>query len=96
MICASLTRDQHPKEVFVHHLAGVGGVGGDGGGLPMDFVAFRDREQPNPNPPADNWPAAAGARLDERTYLCQNWRGDVVAVFSREGFLVNQMVSGQW
>jgi RHS repeat-associated protein len=89
---ASWSIDTNPKEVFVNHFAG---LGGRGGALPLDFVIHRNREALSPGQNAnewiDNWTAQAGSLLDERTYFCQNWRGDVVALFDDVGGLVNQI-----
>jgi RHS repeat-associated protein len=71
--------DQHPKEVFVHHAAGLDGFGGSSY---IDAVVLRDRD-------ADTaWHEEADSTREERRYYCQNWRADVVAVVDSTGTLV--------
>ncbi|CAG1010355.1 hypothetical protein PHYC_03836 [Phycisphaerales bacterium] len=58
------------REAFVNHAAGSGGFGG---ASYIDSVILRDRD------------TDGNGGLDERRYLCQNWRADVVAVTKSDG-----------
>ncbi len=72
----------NPKEQFVYNMAG---VAGSGGSSYIDSVIMRDRDANT------NWEAAADSVLEERVYYCQNWRADVVALFTEAGQLINQL-----
>ncbi len=76
------TIDTNPKEQFVYNMAG---VAGGGGSSYIDSVILRDRDANTA------WEAAADSVLEERVYYCQNWRADVVALFSDAGQLINQL-----
>lgn len=69
-------QDAHPKEAFVYHNSGGGGFGGSSY---VDSVILRDRDA------ATAWAAQSDATLEERRYLVQNWRADVVAVLRGDG-----------
>src|SRR5690606_29755538 len=69
--------DADPKEVFVHHNAGLGGYGGSSS---IDSVILRDRDATNQGGQDDG--------LEERRYYCQNWRADVSAVLTDAGSMV--------
>lgn len=79
------TIDANPKEQFVNHAAGLVGIAGSGGSSYIDSVIRRDRDANT------NWEAQADAMLEERTYTCQNWRADVIALMTSGGVLVNQV-----
>lgn len=68
--------DANPKEQFVYHCAGNGGWGGSSY---IDSVLLRDRDMTN------GWTGAADGTLEERVYLLQNWRADVVAIVEPDG-----------
>ncbi|MFN7021239.1 MAG: RHS repeat-associated core domain-containing protein [Phycisphaerales bacterium] len=71
--------DADPKEVFVHHNAGLGGYGGSSY---IDSVILRDRD-------ADTgWTSAADDKREERRYYCQNWRADVSAILTDAGSMI--------
>jgi len=71
--------DADPKEVFVHHNAGLGGYGGSSY---IDSVILRDRD-------ADTaWPEPADDKREERRYYCQNWRADISAILTDSGSMV--------
>lgn len=79
---SSWTIDSDPKEQFVYHNAGVAGAGGSSY---IDAVILRDRDANTA------WESQADGTLEERTYYCQNWRADVVALMTDSGELVNQV-----
>ena len=70
--------DTAPKEVFVHHAAG---LDGHGGSSYIDSVLLREKDA------STAWTAASNG-LDERVFHCQNWRGDVSVVLSDDGSLL--------
>lgn len=70
--------DAAPKEVFVHHNAGLSGFGGSSY---IDAVILRDRDADT------DWWAAADSTREERRYLCQNWRADVSVMLTDTGIL---------
>ncbi|MGD9789023.1 MAG: hypothetical protein AB7Q00_07955 [Phycisphaerales bacterium] len=63
-------QDSSPKERFVYNAAGQGGFGG---GSYVDNSALRDRDANTA------WTSASDGSLEQRTYLCRNWRNDLVA-----------------
>jgi hypothetical protein len=67
--------DADPKERYVHNAAGLAGRATSSY---IDSVVLRDRD-------LAAWTAAASETLDERTYLLQNWRADVVAAATLSG-----------
>ncbi len=69
----------YPKEVFVHHNAGMGGYGGSSY---IDSVILRDRET------KFNWTEETDSTRGERQYYCQNWRADVSAILTDAGNMV--------
>ncbi len=71
--------DANPKEVFVHHAAGVDGTGGSSY---LDAMILRDRDA------STAWHEEADAAREERRYSCHNWRGDVGAILSASGRMV--------
>ena len=74
--------DANPKEQFVYNMAG---VAGSGGSSYIDSVIMRDRDA------SVNWELAADSVLEERVYYCQNWRADVISLFTDAGQLINQL-----
>lgn len=76
--------DASLKERHTPHMAGFDGVGNVTGGGGPDGEIMRDKDA------STAWSAAANA-LDERRYICQNQRGDVVAVLTDNGILVEQV-----
>ena len=79
---SSWTIDGDPKEQFVYQNAG---LGGSGGSSYIDSVILRDRDANTA------WEDEADPTLEERTYYCQNWRADVVALMTSDGHLINQV-----
>jgi len=71
--------DTHPKEVFVHHNAGMGGYGGSSY---IDSVILRDKDI------KAKWTEEAADERGERRYYCQNWRADVSAILTDTGSMV--------
>jgi len=83
MLITYRDQDSNPKERFVYHAAGMGGFGGSSY---IDDVVLRDRDY-NANAgfsSNSSWFLAADSTMEERMYLCQNWRADVVAVASAD------------
>ena len=80
--------DGAPKEQFYYNAAGLGGTGGSSY---IDSVILRDRDSLNDDPPGGtelchvDWSAEPADTLDERRYLCQNWRADVSSVITDTG-----------
>ena len=75
--------DSYSKETFIYHAAGARGPGFVGG------ILLRDREGTLTNPVS--WAAdAAGDARDERVYACSDFRGNVSALVSGAGTLVEQ------
>ena len=68
--------DADPKERFDYHGAG---LAGSGGSSYIDRVILRDRDHNS------GWSSAADGTLEERVYLLQNWRADVVAIILPNG-----------
>jgi RHS repeat-associated protein len=66
----------------VYHAAGLAGAGGSSY---IDSVILRDRDANTA------WEDQADGTLEERVYLCQNWRADVVALMTSDGHLINQV-----
>ncbi len=73
--------DADPKEVFVHHNAGLAGYGGSSY---IDSVILRDRDT------SAAWHEGIGeiSVRDERVYYAQNWRGDVSALLTDTGSMI--------
>jgi len=76
------TIDANPKEQYVYNTAG---VAGSGGSSYIDSVILRDRDANTA------WEDSADATLEERTYYCQNWRADVIALMTDAGQLLQQV-----
>ena len=74
--------DIDPKEEFVNQEAGLDGAGGSSF---INDVVLRDRDANTA------WTSAADGTLEERIYLCQNWRGDVCALVESNGDQVEQV-----
>ena len=75
--------DSYSKETFVYHAARARGPGFAGG------IVLRDREGTLTNPVS--WAAdVAGDTREERTYACSDFRGNVSALVSGAGTLVEQ------
>lgn len=74
--------DANPKEVFVHHNAGLGGWGGSSY---IDSVLLRDRDANTA------WYAQADSTREERVYYCQNWRADTVALLTDSGKMLERV-----
>ncbi|MGD9689272.1 MAG: RHS repeat-associated core domain-containing protein [Phycisphaerales bacterium] len=72
--------DANPKERHVPHFAGLNGYGNAAQGG-IDGEILRDRDA------STAWAAAADG-LDERRYICQNWRGDVSAIITDGGIMI--------
>ncbi len=58
---------------------------GGGDALYIDAVVLRDRDANTA------WHDEADGTLEERVYYCQNWRADVVALFSSAGHMLHQV-----
>ncbi|MCC7389448.1 MAG: hypothetical protein IT431_11835 [Phycisphaerales bacterium] len=71
-----------PKEDFVYHNAGLAGYGSSSY---IDSVILRDADSNT------SWSAASDGTLEERTYYCQSWRADVVALLTDAGQLIQQV-----
>jgi RHS repeat-associated protein len=63
--------DSSPKEEWVSHLAGEDGLGGSSY---INGVVLRDKDADT------DWVNQSDGTLEQRVYLCQNWRGDVSAL----------------
>ena len=63
--------DTSPKEQFVNAMAGLDGKGRSSY---INDVVCRNRDN------TSGWLAASDGTLEERYYLCPNWRGDVSAL----------------
>ena len=74
--------DANPKEQFTYHNAG---LRGGGGSSYIDSVILRDRDA------TGEWHEEADSTLEERVYYCQNWRADVVALFTDTGHMIQQV-----
>jgi RHS repeat-associated protein len=72
--------DATPKEVFVHHNAGLSGFGGSSY---IDAVILRDRDAST-----NWWEDATDGLREERIYYVQNWRADVSALLTDTGSLI--------
>ncbi|MDX2131578.1 MAG: hypothetical protein SFY69_05975 [Planctomycetota bacterium] len=48
-------------------------------------MILRDRDNTSCGGGVDPWRCASDGTLEERRYLCQNWRADVVAVTQSDG-----------
>ncbi len=68
--------DTSPKEEFCYHNAG---ASGRGTASYIDLVAFRDKDANTA------WTSASDGVLEERRYVCQNWRADVVSIVTNTG-----------
>ena len=84
MVATYRSTDSSPKEQFVHHAAGMGGLGGYGGSSHIDAVVLRERDANSA------WTAASDGVLEERLNYWQNWRADVVAIVNSAGKLVER------
>ena len=79
MVASFRDDDEEPKEVFVHHAAGLGGYAGSSY---IDSVILRDRDVKN------GWTGLSEGTREERLYYCQNWRADVSAILTDTGKMV--------
>ncbi|MGD9791110.1 MAG: RHS repeat-associated core domain-containing protein [Phycisphaerales bacterium] len=79
MVASFRDDDEEPKEVFVHHAAGLSGYGGSSY---IDSVILRDRDVKN------GWTGLSEGDREERLYYCQNWRADVSAILTDTGKMV--------
>lgn len=68
--------DEDPKERFTYHNAGTAGLGH---ASYIDSVVLRDKDANTA------WTAASDETLEERLYYIQNWRADVVSLWSSDG-----------
>lgn len=68
--------DANPLEVYVHHAAGLDGVGT---GSYVDHIILRERD------------TDADGVLDEFHFYCQNWRADVVVILDEAGRQIEQV-----
>jgi RHS repeat-associated protein len=72
--------DQYPREVFVHHNAGLGGFGASSH---VDNILLRDRDNTT-----DWYLDPAAEERAERCYFFHNWRNDISAVLSQGGSML--------
>jgi RHS repeat-associated protein len=70
--------DSSPKEEFIHHAAGLDGLGRSSY---IDLVIMRLKDANTA------WTAASDGTLEERIVYCQNWRADVSALVTSGGAL---------
>ena len=70
--------DTSPKEDFVPHQAG---ADGNGASSYIDLVICRNKDANTA------WTTASDTTLEERTYLCQNWRADLSAMVDSAGMM---------
>ncbi|MCK4873242.1 MAG: hypothetical protein KAS72_10995 [Phycisphaerales bacterium] len=68
--------DDDPKEQFTHHNAGLSGRGGSSY---IDMIICRDKDANT------DWDAEADGTLEERVYYFHNYRGDVAALLTDDG-----------
>ncbi|MCW5777088.1 MAG: hypothetical protein KIS87_11670 [Phycisphaeraceae bacterium] len=79
------------KERFVYHAAGFRSSGSY-----IDDVVLRDRDavQPEADPantdPAETWLFESDGVLEERVFICQNWRADAALVVDSSGAAVQR------
>ena len=71
--------DSDPKEEFVVQHAGLDGAGGSSY---INGVVLRDKDANTA------WTDASDGTLENRVYYCQNWRGDVSALVTATGKMV--------
>lgn len=76
--------DSSPKERFIYRNAG---VAGSGSSSYIDEVILRDRDNTGG---AAGWDAASDGTLEERAYYLHNWRHDVVALISDQGYVLER------
>ncbi len=74
--------DTAPKEEWVNQDAGLDGRGGSSY---INGVVLRNKDANTA------WTSASDGTLEERIYLCQNWRGDVSALVYASGDEVEQV-----
>ena len=74
--------DSDPKEEWVNQDAGLSGRGGSSY---INGLVLRDRDA------TTGWTSASDGTLEERTYVCQNWRGDVSALVYSNGDQLEQV-----
>ncbi len=73
------TLDTYPKERFIPHAAGLGGLGGSSY---IDAVVLRDRDN------TSAFTEAADSSAETRTGYCHNWRSDAAALVTDTGKLL--------
>lgn len=86
MLATFRDSDSDPRERFVYHAAGTSGFGGSSY---VDQAVLRDKDANTA------WTSAADSTMEERTYICQNWRADVVAAVDADtsnGLCVKQRI----
>ena len=69
--------DTSPKELLVHHAAGLNGSGSSSSSI--DSLLVRDRDE------TSSWTSAADSTAETRSYYLRNWRNDVVAMTTSTG-----------
>jgi RHS repeat-associated protein len=69
------------------HAAGVGGYGGSSY---VDHVVLRERDVPGAHQAEEDEPKAPDGVLEERRYILQNWRYDVIGVVTALGSLIER------
>jgi RHS repeat-associated protein len=78
--------DADPKEIFVHHAAGLSGYGGSSY---IDAVILRDFDT---DADWDAPPEEELEDLDARHYYCQNWRADVSVIIYDIAVLIERIM----
>jgi YD repeat-containing protein len=82
MVASFRNDDTAPKEEWVNQDAGLDGRGGSSY---INGVVLRNKDANTA------WTSASDGTLEERIYLCQNWRGDVSALVYANGDQVEQV-----
>jgi len=86
-VASFLGSDSTPKERFVHHNAGLDGLGASSY---IDSVILTDRNQKNGTTDTP-WADAADTTCETRTYLLQNWRADTSVVMNSVGAVIQRI-----
>jgi hypothetical protein len=78
-VATSRSTDANPKEFFLYHAAGTGGLGGSSH---IDDMVMRDRDANTAGY------AAADSTKEERRFFCQDYHHNVCAVLSDGGKII--------
>jgi hypothetical protein len=86
-VATYLGRDDYPKERFAYHMSGTGAGGGGSAGAVGPILRTRDEDASKPT----NWATQYGSTVhDERYYYNPDFRGNVSAIVSSGGNLIEQ------